>query len=183
MKKIIYPFMLSAILAVPASLASNKAEINYGNVSSVQVTTPDSKIAQSAIMGGVIGLALTHDISGTLGGATAGFAISSAMEGDRRVYLYTLDLDNKPVKILIETGGISEGQCVAIETQGKHTNLRVVSSSFCQIPQHKALNSNEVIAQQKSQAKACDKARRVVLTAKTDNEIDHALVKVRALCE
>ena len=47
---------------------------------------------------------------------------------------------------------------------------------------HKALSSEEVVVQQKSQAKACDVARREVLTDKNNNDIDHGLVKVRALC-
>lgn len=172
----------SSLFAVNA-YAADKLAIDYGLVKSVQITTPDSNIAESAIAGGIIGLAVSGDLSGTLAGASAGFSITSALEGDRRVYLYTLEVNKKPLKILMGAGGLSEGQCIAVEKQGKHTNLRAVASNFCQSPLHKALTSDEVVAMQQSQAKACDKARRNVLSATTDDAIDHALVKVRALCE
>jgi len=175
-------FLAGALLAANA-VADEKRTIEYGTVSSVEITTPDSKIAQTAIAGGVIGMVVSHNIAGTVTGAATGMAIASVIEGDRRVYLYSIDINHKPVKVLIELGGLSEGQCVAVETHGKHTNIRGVSSSFCLTPNHKALSSDEVVAQQQSQAKACNKARRAVLSAKTDDAIDHALVKVRALCE
>lgn len=174
---------LFGTLISTTTFAHETANITYGTVKSVNVTTPDSKIAQSAIIGGVIGLAIGHDVKGALDGGAAGFAIMSAMEGDRRVYLYTLNVNKQSKTVLIETGGLSEGECAAIETSGNHINLRSVSHSFCSNSGHKALSSKEVIAQQKSQAKACDVARREVLTAKSDNDIDHSLVKVRALCE
>ena len=114
-----------------ATFAHETTNISYGTVKSVNVTTPDSKIAQSAIIGGVIGLAIGHDVKGALDGGAAGFAIMSAMEGERRVYLYTLNENQQSNTVLIETGGLSEGECAAIETNGNHINLRSVSHSFC----------------------------------------------------
>jgi len=183
MKKTITLAVLAAALITANAFAKEKQTIDYGTVTSVQVTTPDSTIARNAFIGGAIGLAIGHDLKGALDGGAAGFAITSAIEGDRRVYLYTLKVNKQTKKILIETGRLSEGECAAIETHGKHINLRGVSNSFCINPNHKALSSADVVAQQKLQAKACDLARREALTAKSDKDIDHALVKVRALCE
>ncbi len=157
--------------------------IVYGNVSSVLITTADSKILEGTIAGGALGLAIGDSALHTLNGAALGFAVTSIIEGDRRVFLYTINVDGNERKIAMQEGGIGEGRCVAIETQGKHTNVRGVSSAFCQYKGHQALTSTDIVKQQQSQAQQCKKARELVLTANNDKEIDHALVKVRALCE
>ncbi|MEW6998583.1 hypothetical protein AADZ86_12880 [Colwelliaceae bacterium BS250] len=171
---------LAFTLNVQAKEAHN---IVYGNVSSVLITTADSKILESTIIGGALGMAIGNNTESTIGGAAGAFAVASIMEGDRRVFLYTINVSGKDTKVAMEEGGIGEGRCVAIETQGKHTNVRAVSSAFCQQSGHDALSSSDVVKQQQAQAQQCKAARQSVLTAETDSDIDHALVKVRALCE
>ena len=173
---------ISLVMSV-YSQAKEAYEISYGNVSSVLITTADSKILEGTIVGGALGLAIGDSTLATFNGAAAGFAIASIMEGDRRVFLYTINVDGHDKKIAMKEGGIGEGRCVAIEKKGKHTNIRAVSSTFCQQSDHAALTSIEVVKQQQSQAEQCKTARELVLIAKTDADIDHALVKVRALCE
>jgi hypothetical protein len=158
-------------------------DIVYGNVSSVLITTADSKILEGTIVGGALGLAIGDSALYTFNGAALGFAVTSIIEGDRRVFLYTINVDGNERKVAMQEGGIGEGRCVAIETQGKHTNVRAVSSVFCQHSEHRALTSTDVVTQQQSQAQQCKTARELVLAAKNDKEIDHSLVKVRALCE
>jgi len=175
-------FIATALISLNVN-ADSKTTIEYGNLTSVLITTPDSKVLQNAIVGGVIGLAVGQNLGGVIDGAAYGYGITSIIEGDRRVFLYTINVKGKEVKVVMEDGGLSEGQCVAIETTKNHTNLRAVSTSFCLNPQHKALSASDVVSQQQSQAKACDTARKIVLTAKTDADIDHAMAKVRALCE
>ncbi|AAZ24799.1 hypothetical protein [Colwellia psychrerythraea] len=171
-------------LAVTLNVKAKEGhDIVYGNVASVLITTADSKILEGTIVGGALGLAIGDSALYTLNGAALGFAITSIMEGDRRVFLYTINVDGNERKIAMQEGGIGEGRCVAIETQGKHTNVRGVSSAFCQYKGHQVLTSTEVVTQQQFQAQQCKEARELVLTAKNDKEIDHALVKVRALCE
>ena len=179
-----------SIMLVTISLAFNfnveakkLHEIVYGNVASVSVTTAGSKILEGSIIGGALGLAIGDSALHTLNGAALGFAITSILEGDRRVFLYSIDVDGIEKKIAMQEGGIGEGRCVAIETQEKHTNIRAVSSVFCQHSGHQALTSAEVQTRQQSQANQCKEARERVLMAKNDKDIDHALVKVRALCE
>ncbi|WOH36253.1 hypothetical protein RI844_12835 [Thalassotalea fonticola] len=165
------------------ALANEQHQISYGNVKSVLITTADSDILQNTIIGGALGMAIGNNTQATLDGAAVGFAITSIIEGDRRVFLYTIDVNDVQKKIAMEEGGIGEGRCVAIETDDNHTNIRAVSSTFCLQSGHKALSSEEVVEQQQSQAQQCKEARQTVLAATTDAEIDHAMVKVRALCE
>lgn len=173
---------LSLVLSVNV-LATEQHQISYGNVKSVLITTADSDILQNTIIGGALGMAIGNNTQATLDGAAAGFAISSIIEGDRRVFLYSIDVNGEMKKIAMEEGGIGEGRCVAIETDDNHTNVRAVSSTFCLQSGHQALSSKEVVEQQQSQAEQCKAARQAVLIATTNAEIDDAMVKVRALCE
>jgi hypothetical protein len=175
--------MLISLASTSNIKAKEVHDIVYGNVASVLITTADSKILEGTIVGGTLGLAIGDSALYTLNGAALGFAVTSIIEGDRRVFLYTIDVNGLEKKIAMEEGGIGEGRCVAIETKDKHTNVRAVSSAFCQYNDHQALTSTDVVTQQQSQAQQCKKARELVLTANNDKEIDHALVKVRALCE
>lgn len=172
-----------ALLLSSKAFANDQHQISYGNVKSVLITTADSDILQNTIIGGALGMAIGNNTQATLDGAAAGFVITSLMEGDRRVFLYTIEVNEDIKKIAMEEGGIGEGRCVAIETDNDHTNVRAVSSTFCLQTDHKALSADEVIEQQQAQARQCKEARKTVLTATTDDEIDHAMVKVRALCE
>jgi outer membrane lipoprotein SlyB len=77
-----------SIMLVTISLAFNfnveakkLHEIVYGNVSSVLITTADSKILEGTIAGGALGLAIGDSVIYTLNGAALGFAITSILEG------------------------------------------------------------------------------------------------------
>ncbi|QBY02933.1 hypothetical protein E2K93_00455 [Thalassotalea sp. HSM 43] len=185
MNKLIYAMMMQCVALVLSVnvMASEQHKISYGNVKSVLITTADSDILQNTIIGGALGMAIGDNTLATIDGAAAGFAITSIIEGDRRVFLYSIDVDGEIKKIAMEEGGIGEGRCVAIETDDNHTNVRAVSSTFCLQSGHKALSSEEVVELQQSQAEQCKAARQAALKATTDADIDDAMVKVRALCE
>lgn len=57
---------LAFTLNVQAKEAHN---IVYGNVSSVLITTADSKILESTIIGGALGMAIGNNTKSTIGGA------------------------------------------------------------------------------------------------------------------
>ena len=164
--------------------SSGKTSIEYGHVSAIEVTTEKSAIARNTILGGLAGIALGDNTAWAFQGAATAFAITSIVEGDRRVFLYTISLDKGISKnIAIHHSGLSVGQCVAIEQNDKHTNIRPVSAVYCQSPNHIALSSAEVVKSQQSMADACNKSIKAVHMAKNDNDIDEALIQMRALCE
>ncbi len=66
------------------------------------------------------------------------------------------------------------GDCVVVE-QGQYTNVRRVSSTNCHLnqqPDHHVEAANN-----------CQKAKDELNKANTDDEIEQAVIKVRALCE
>lgn len=178
---ILLAFLISSwVLAEP----SGKTSIEYGHVSAIEVTTEKSAIARNTVLGGLAGIALGDNTAWAFQGAATAFAITSIVEGDRRVFLYTISLDKGISKnIAIHHSGLSVGQCVAIEQNDKHTNVRPVSAVYCQSPNHIALSSAEVVKSQQSMADACNKSIKAVHMAKNDNDIDEALIQMRALCE
>jgi len=66
------------------------------------------------------------------------------------------------------------GDCVVVE-QGQYTNVRRVSSINCYVDQKPA---HHVEA-----ADNCQLAKNELNSAKTDKEIESAVIKVRTLCE
>jgi len=173
----------SCFVSVPVR-SERLPAIEYAHVSAIEVTTEKSAIARNAILGGLVGVAIGDNTASAFHGAAAAFAITSIIEGDRRVFLYTLSLVQGGSKnIAIHTSGLSVGQCVAFEHDEKHTNLRPVSAVYCQSAEHKALTSANVVKAQQSIANACNKAIAAVHNAKNDEGIDAALIQMRALCE
>jgi hypothetical protein len=66
------------------------------------------------------------------------------------------------------------GDCVVVE-QGQYTNVRRVSSINCHLdqqPEHHVSAANN-----------CQKAKDELNQAKTNEEIEQAVIKVRTLCE
>ena len=174
-----------AILVLPVMAASNSnTSLSYGHISAIEVTTEKSVIARNSILGGLAGIAIGDNTASAFQGAAAAFAITSIMEGDRRVFLYTVTLLKGGSKnIALHHPGLSVGECVAVEQGVKHTNLRPVSSVYCQSPDHKGLSSTSVVDLQQSTANACHDATEAVHAAKKDDDIDRALIQMRALCE
>ena len=76
---------LSAIFFAGLSFAEQPSlSVRYGQITGIEVTTKESAVARNAIIGGVIGILVDDSFSGALGGATAGFLVTSIIEGDRR---------------------------------------------------------------------------------------------------
>ena len=171
-------------LAAPYALTADKISISYGHVSAIEVTTQKSAIARNTLLGGLAGTAIGDNTAWAFHGAAAAFAITSIAEGDMRVFVYTVSFtDGASNDIAIPQAGLSVGQCVAWENNEKHINLRPVSAVYCQSPTHSTLGSEDVVSQQQSIAEACNKAIEKVHTAKNDDDIDQALIQMRALCE
>ena len=47
-------------------------------------------MARNMLIGSLVGLAIDDSTSGILGGATAGFVLTSSIEGDKRIFAYTV---------------------------------------------------------------------------------------------
>lgn len=176
----------STAQTVSRSQLGSSFEIRYGTVESVERVSVQSQAGQGAVTGGIIGGATSghrHRGKHAVEGAVAGALLTVLLEGDRRAYQYTVDFDDGSVtKVIIETGGIVEGDCVAVEL-GQTANIRRTSSVHCEDRGHEALSDPIVNAKQQTEAAECHAAKEMALQATTEEATDIALKKVRVFCE
>ena len=161
-------------------------EISYGTVSAVEKVKVQSEATKGAVTGGIIGGATSghhHRGKHALTGAAAGALLTALLEGDRKAFQYTVELLNgNMTKIITETPGIAEGDCVSLEL-GQTANIRRVSSVHCEHDSHEALAEPIVHAKRQSEAAECHAAKEMALQADTEEAVDIALKKVRVFCE
>ncbi|MEH6650247.1 MAG: hypothetical protein V7707_09510 [Motiliproteus sp.] len=194
--------VMLSIAAIPAFSAKADIALRYGYISAIEITTEKSAIARNSLLGGLVGIAVGDNTYAALHGAAAAFAITSIIEGDRRVFLYTVQfsdgesegageehsestqgLRKLTQQIAVHHSGLSLGQCVALEQGNNHANLRPVSAVYCGLNGHPALSGDDVEGRQQQLAHSCKDARQQVRDADNDAAIDSALVTMRALCE
>lgn len=160
-------------------------QIDYGVVEKVEHVKLDSNMGKGVVTGGMIGAAASkHDRAKHAAEGAAALAVLTAIaDGKRKAYSYQVKLTTgSAVKLVTESGGINEGDCVSVE-QGKTANIRRVSSVYCEDPKHEALQHPQVHVSAYEDAADCHTAKELALHAKTETEVDIALKKVRVFCE
>jgi outer membrane lipoprotein SlyB len=167
-------------LTISNAVADTAISIQYGTVVSSHTVTEASSHAGGAVVGGLLGAAISGPRRRGLkimGSAAAGAAIQGAATGSV-AQQYTVQLRNGGQAIVsTEQQEIRQGDCVSVE-QGQHANIRRVSNIHCEerhkttIPEHHESSANN-----------CQLAKDELTKAQTDESIDHAAKKVRVLCE
>jgi outer membrane lipoprotein SlyB len=180
MKSLPYVLALSGLVlhasATLAQQAGQSITLQYGTITGVAVVEDKGQRTGGTIVGGLVGGAIAKDhrglgmIAGGLLGGGIGKHVTKKM-----LQQYTVKLVKGGVElVLTEQENMVIGDCVVVE-QGQYANLRRVSSINCAVdqqPQHHV-----------DAAKNCDKAKGQMADAKTNDEIEQALIKVRTLCE
>ena len=170
-------FVLFPILSARAEMT-----IEYGHVTAVEVTTRESAMARNMLIGGLVGLAIKDSFSGALGGATAGFVVTSIMENDKRVFAYTVQLDdNRYETVALTRPDVAIGHCAALERDAKHVNLRPVSAVHCDSPEGEEESPGD--EHRETAAEKCSAARTALANPEAGTDISKALRKMRAYCE
>lgn len=161
-------------------------DVQYGTIESVQQVEMKASYAKDSIIGGALGLlvASTGSTGQQIGGAAVGAGLGAlvAKETAGTGSRYTIELvEGGDIVVVTEQQDLVAGDCVAVE-QGKHVNLRRVSSVMCSTPaSHPAYSDlNASVADEAAQ---CAQAKQVLINATTDQETDSAYRKMRALCE
>jgi hypothetical protein len=175
------PVILFLLCASTQAFAESETlTIEYGYVTGVEVTTKESAIARNMLIGSLVGLAVDTSVSGALSGATAGFVITSFVEGDKRVFAYTLKLpDDTLQEIAVDRPDLGIGHCAALEQHGKHVNLRPVSAVHCENP-----DAEEPAGEHRlSAAEKCSQARAVLTEGGEGVDLKAALREMRAYCD
>lgn len=182
MRIVLFGFLL-ALTVSDANAESASLTIQYGYVTGVEVTTKESAMARNMLIGSLVGLAIDDSFSGAMSGATAGFAITSIIEGDKRIFAYTLKLPDTSVEtIAVDRPDLNIGHCAALERDGKHVNLRPVSAVHCE---RNSVDSADHPAGEHrlSAAEKCSEARSILAEGGEGIDVSAALREMRAYCD
>jgi len=161
-------------------------QVTFGQVISLEEEKVASEAGSGALLGGIIGAAATHGktknkIKGAAAGALIGGLLTRAAEGSHKAWGVTVErTDGSIVKVIQDhLDGIQVGSCVAFE-EGVHANVRLVSSELCGNPElHK---DPDIAAAIQQDSDMCHEAKEQLANAKTQEEFDLAMQKIKVLC-
>jgi hypothetical protein len=183
MRFFILVFALIGVSVQPL-LAASPLTIEYGHVTGIEVTTKESAMARNMLIGSLVGWAVDGSSSGAWGGAVAGFAITSLVENDKRVFAYTLSFPDGSAKtIAVDRPDVSIGHCAALEQQGEHVNLRPVSAVHCEDDSFKNNADEPGGEHRQTAAEKCSAARKMLAEGEEGLDVQAALRKMRAYCD
>jgi outer membrane lipoprotein SlyB len=161
---------------VLAQEAGQSVMLQYGTIEAVKTVHDDGKRGAGTAVGGIAGAAIAKDHRGL--GMLAGGLIGGRIEKHHTAGTldqYTVRLSTGATLIVnSDQNDLIVGDCVVVE-QGQYTNVRRVSSINCHLdqqPEHHVSAANN-----------CQKAKDELNQAKTNEEIEQAVIKVRTLCE
>jgi outer membrane lipoprotein SlyB len=159
-----------------AQQAGQSVVLQYGTVEGVKTVPDDGKRAAGTAVGGLAGGIIAKDHRGL--GMLAGGLIGGRIEKHHTAGTldqYTVRLKTGATLVVnSDQNDLIVGDCVVVE-QGQYTNVRRVSSINCHVDQTPAHHV--------SAANNCQLAKDELNSAKTDKEIESAVIKVRTLCE
>ncbi len=173
-----------------ASRAGASATIRVGEVVGVRrIEIKDNSVAKGALIGGALGLALGSGKNrkssrkraaiGTAAGAIAGSAKPNRTGMQYRVRTG----DGTIIDVVTDQREIRMGDCVAVEESGGRANIRRMPQTSCQ-PESKAVLEDPAIKQEmQEEAAECLEAKKRVLVAETETEINVAVRKMSIFCD
>lgn len=181
-----FPIIAFALLGMTLQplLASGPVTIDYGHVTGIEVTTKESAMARNMLIGSLVGWAVDGGSSGAWTGAVAGFAVTSLVENDKRVFAYTLQFsDGSSKNVAVDRPDVSIGHCAALERQGEHVNLRPVSAVHCEDDSFKNDADEPGGEHRQTAAEKCSDARKKLAEGGENLDVQAALRNMRAYCD
>jgi outer membrane lipoprotein SlyB len=187
-------FFMTALLSVSlfaagSAQASRIMSVSYGTITGINQQARDTSRGTTggALLGGVAGLATgrgrsrSNQALRTLGGAAVGSAAGRTMaRGTEMVYTVNL-LSGGTVRVVMDSGNFHRGDCVTVEQGGGvSANMRRVSGEFCS---NNAAVPQQYIAEQQREADQCAQAKRRLLDATTEEEVNTAAMVMNILCQ
>ncbi len=176
--------------------------ITYGKVVNLEAAKIESGAGSGAALGALVGAATTdkkasggQKLGNAAIGAGVGAGLVHLLEGSHKAVAITvMRKDGTALKVIqSKADGLAIGDCVAVE-EGVKSSIARVSRTFCgevDPPVTPAADSSKVAAVQdsarvdstKAAPTPCDLAKQLLLAAKTKEEVELALAKLKALCE
>ncbi|WP_242344474.1 hypothetical protein [Anaeromyxobacter terrae] len=160
--------------------------VEHGTITAVERVARPSNAPAGAMVGGLIGLVASghhpaEKLAGMIAGAFIGGAVTAASESALPSWIHTVTLlDGRAVQVVTEQADLRPGDCVQVET-GRFTNLRRVSGALCE-PAPPEPDDAALAQRAQEDAGRCSAAKEELLRARTREEVDVAVRKVRVLC-
>ncbi len=149
--------------------------VKYGKVESRELST--SKTSRG-LVGGFKGIRATSDIP-VVSRDKIEANIEKAMSEASESYLYVIKFaDGKSLRITTDKDFFYRKDCVAVE-QGELVNLRLVDDDLC----NNETRAQKMKQQTAIQAQQCALAKRQLILAQSDREINAAGEQIRQLCQ
>lgn len=173
--------------AVPASRPA--VSVEHGKIVGAELVQRPSAAQEGAIVGGFLGFLLSgrslpEKVFGTWLGAAAGSAVAESSAGPPQAWAYTVRFqDGRVQRVLTERPDLRPGDCVAVESS-RFINLRRVADALCEPPPAAAAPAEPSIQQQsQAEASSCEAAKEELTRAKTKEETEVAIRRVRVFCD
>ena len=171
---------------VEAQKKGQSAKVSYGVVvKSERVDLSDDKTTKGAKVGGTVGL-ISGGSSGykrrrnAAIGAASGAVLGSATSTSQMGMMYTVETAGGAIKIVTDQTEIHMGDCVMVEETSQGANIRRADPAVCMQDSKDAVADLQDEFQE--EAAECAAAKAELSAAKTDAEVDRALMKVDILC-
>jgi hypothetical protein len=182
--RVFVPLLMFFVCCLPSLCAATSLTIHYGQVVGVEVTTRESAMARNMLVGSLLGWAVKGNSSGAISGAFAGFAVTSVLENDKRIFAYTVKFqDGSQETVAVDRPDLSIGHCAALERDGKHVNLRPVSAVHCEDESFEHDADEPGGEHRLTAAEKCSAARKVLTGGESGADIQAALKNMRAYCD
>lgn len=192
-REIVVMLAVCLMLAMVPAVAQKKGAMSTIRIGEVvdrkKVNLSDNSVAKGALIGGVIGLAAGSGKSGKdkrkrmAIGAGAGAALGKGKKKEQGVEYTVKTSEGALIKVVSDQTQIRRGDCVAVEESGGRANIRRMSQTACD-PESKSLMKDPAIKEEmQEEAAECIAAKKELVAAETDEEVDRALRKVSILCD
>ena len=181
-----FGLLLGGAEQAEAQKKGQSAKVSYGVVvKSERVDLSDDKTTKGALVGGTIGLA-TGGSSGykrrrnAAIGAASGAVLGAAGSTQQMGMMYTVETAGGAIKVVTDQTEIHMGDCVMVEETSQGANIRRADPAVCMQGSKDAVADLQDEFQE--EAAECAAAKQELAAAKTDAEVDRALMKIDILC-
>ncbi|HHH43111.1 MAG TPA: hypothetical protein ENK49_03155 [Gammaproteobacteria bacterium] len=183
-----YPLVFSAMLLAcnVAAAPGDTMNIQYGRVAAEKAVDVKNHVGEATLIGGTLGAAIYNSGSRTgnvVTGAVLGAGVEALGEWRMKGTRYTIDtVRDEEIHIITDQTGIRVGDCVAIEATARHANLRRVSDTYCESASA-GVEDHHLDARARKAAADCYMAKKALIGAEGEAEVEAAKRRVRALCD
>ncbi len=185
--RIVTAIALCSIVSLPAAAqrAGQNATVQLGIVQQAErVTLQSTGGGKGALVGGTLGYASGSSKSKSrrnaiIGGA-AGAALSSSGQSEGMQYAVKVG-DGSVIVVVSDQTQIQIGDCVTVEQSGDMANIRRQDPLACE--NRAAAAAQDVMEELVDDADKCAAAKRELLAAETQEQLELATAKANILCD